>query len=74
MNKKMEKIMTMKNTLVTIQKAAEILGVNPETLRRWDNKGKFKAKRHPINGYRMYDVASVKDLLSKIRKGKKLDD
>ena len=38
-----------KKKLITIQDAAKLLGVNPETLRRWDRKGKFKAKRHPIN-------------------------
>ena len=49
------KVITMeKDKLIKIKEASEILGVNPETLRRWDRAGKFKAKRHPINGYRMY--------------------
>ncbi len=69
----MYKVESMQNTLITIQKAAEILGVNPETLRRWDRKGKFKAKRHPINGYRLYTVADIKSLRAKIRKGENYD-
>jgi len=62
-------VLSMTNKLITVRKAAGILGVNPETLRRWDRKGKFKAKRHPINGYRMYDVSVVRLLLNKIQKG-----
>jgi site-specific DNA-methyltransferase (adenine-specific) len=37
--------------LYNIGKAAEILGVSQDTLRRWDNSGKFKSMRHPINNY-----------------------
>lgn len=37
-----------------ISEAADLLNVNPETLRRWDNSGKFKCTRHPINNYRVY--------------------
>ena len=38
---------------LSISKAAEILGVSSETLRRWDNSGKFVSLRHPINNYRV---------------------
>ncbi len=69
----MYKVKFMTTTLITIQDAAKILGVNPETLRRWDRKGKFKAKRHPINGYRLYDSNDIKTLLKKIQKGETLD-
>lgn len=44
----------MKPEMVTIAQAALILGVSPQTLRRWDRLGKLPAKRHPINGYRIY--------------------
>jgi excisionase family DNA binding protein len=40
--------------LLTIREAADLLGVSLPTLRRWDESGKFRARRHPINGYRMY--------------------
>lgn len=69
----MYKVKMSKNKQITIQQAAQILEVNPETLRRWDRKGKFIAKRHPINGYRMYDLSSIKVLKKKIEKGEGLD-
>ncbi len=37
--------MKIKSKLLRIKEAAEILGINPETLRRWDNSGKLKAVR-----------------------------
>lgn len=38
----------------SINKAAEILNISKETLRRWDNDGKLKSVRNPINNYREY--------------------
>jgi len=37
-----------------VSEAAELLKTSAETLRRWDNSGKFKCTRHPINNYRVY--------------------
>ncbi len=38
----------------SVSEAAEILGKNPETLRRWDNEEKLKAVREPMSNYRVY--------------------
>jgi len=54
----------MQKNYVTIKEAAEILGVSPMTLRRWDKSGKLKAARHRFNNYRVY---MTKDIL-KIQK------
>ncbi|HEY4014311.1 MAG TPA: helix-turn-helix domain-containing protein [Polyangiaceae bacterium] len=50
--------------LMTIAEAAKLLGVSQPTLRRWDETGKFPARRHPINSYRMY----LRDDVMKLRK------
>jgi excisionase family DNA binding protein len=52
--------------MLTIGEAAKLLGVYPDTLRRWDKAGKLPAKRHPINGYRLYDRKTILDLRRKI--------
>ena len=57
----------LRQRLLTVQDAAGLLGVNPETLRRWDNSGKFKARRHPINNYRLYSLKEVETLKRKIQ-------
>jgi excisionase family DNA binding protein len=56
--------------LLTVREAAEILGVSAPTLRRWDALGKFKARRHPMNGYRMYVEADVLRLRNAILSGR----
>lgn len=61
--------------LITIKKAAAILGVTPLTMRNWDNSGKFPSSRHPINNYRVYKLADIEKLLTEIEasKGKRHD-
>jgi excisionase family DNA binding protein len=51
---------------ITIKEAASLLGVSEPTLRRWDEAGKFRARRHPINGYRLYDRAKVRAMRKRI--------
>lgn len=50
-----------KVTYLDIRTAAERLGVNPETLRRWDRKGHITAYRTPGNyrRFRLEDVDSI---------------
>ncbi len=57
--------------LITIAEAAKLLGVSLPTLRRWDGSGKFRARRHPMNGYRMYAKDDVMRLRKKIIEGKR---
>lgn len=48
---------------LSVSQAAEILNISAETLRRWDNSGKFKSFRHPINNYRVYSEEQVANLI-----------
>jgi DNA-binding transcriptional MerR regulator len=51
---------------VTISKAASLLGVSTSTLRYWDKHGKLIPRRHPVNGYRMYNLADIERLKQEI--------
>jgi len=51
---------------ITVKEAAEILGVAPLTLRRWDKAGKLKPYRNPVNDYRLYRKSELKLFLKKI--------
>ncbi len=53
---------------ITIKEAAELLGVDKTTLRRWDKAGKLKPFRHPINSYRLYKKADIDAILKGIEK------
>lgn len=52
---------------INVGQAAKILGVSSETLRRWDNSGRFESVRHPINNYRVYPESSVMSLAEDIQ-------
>lgn len=49
-----------------IKEAAEFIGVPTSTLRQWDRKGKVKAIRHPVNGYRLYQRDELEQILKNI--------
>lgn len=51
--------MSEKMECLTVKEASKVLGGTPVTLRRWDNAGKLKPKRHPMNHDRMYDPVAV---------------
>ncbi len=50
----------------TVSNAAKRIGVNPETLRRWDKNGKFPSKRHPLNEYRVYSNDQIDCMVREI--------
>ncbi len=52
---------------LSVSQAAEILKISAETLRRWDNNGKFKSSRHPINNYRVYSEEQIMNLVEELQ-------
>jgi len=51
--------------LLKIREAAEMLSVNPETLRRWDRSGKLKAIIISKRGDRRYREEDIIKLMSR---------
>ena len=49
--------------LLKIREAAEMLSVNPETLRRWDRSGKLKAIIISKRGDRRYKEGDILKLI-----------
>lgn len=56
--------MARKIRLVKIREAAEMLGVNPETLRRWDRVGKLKAVIVSTRGDRRYKKEDIEKFIN----------
>lgn len=52
-----------KTKLLRIREAAELLGVNPETLRRWDNEGRLKAVRIGKRQDRRYKLEDLQKII-----------
>ncbi len=53
---------------MTIKQAADFLCVTRQTLRNWDQSGKLRPYRNPINKYRLYKKAQLIEILKSIRK------
>lgn len=54
---------------ISISKAAKILGVSIDTLRRWDASGKFPSVRRP-SGHRYYRMEDISSFLHKVEVSK----
>jgi len=52
----------MKDRLLTLEEASETLGVHPDTLRRWDNSGKFQSIKTK-GGHRRYKKSQIDEYL-----------
>jgi DNA-binding transcriptional MerR regulator len=48
------------------KEASVMLGINPVILRLWDNAGKLKAKRYPMNNNRVYKITEIELIRKKI--------
>jgi len=51
--------------LLNIKQAAELLGITPLTLRRWDKSGRLKAIRIGSGKHRRYEENQLLDLIKK---------
>lgn len=51
---------------ISLSEAAELIGKNKETLRRWDREGKLTAVREPVSNYRVYKRSDIQTLFPEI--------
>jgi excisionase family DNA binding protein len=54
-----------KEEIITLAEACEILGLHPNTLRKWDNKGFLKAIRLGTRKDRRYRKSDVLKMLKR---------
>ena len=57
-----------KTKLLRIKEAAEMLNVNPETLRRWDNEGRLTAVRIGKRQDRRYRIEDIHKVIESTNK------
>lgn len=51
-----------------VKEAAKLLGVVPNTVRAWGQRGKIRELRHPANNYRLYKKSDLEKLLEQIER------
>ena len=59
----MNKQNSKETKLISLREAARILGVNPQTLRRWDDANKLKAVRVGDRKDRKYKLSDLVEIL-----------
>ncbi len=65
--------MVMKGYLL-IGEASEFVGKSKETLRRWDNSGRFPAIREPLSRYRTYKKEDLQMFLGELTNNDVIDE
>jgi DNA (cytosine-5)-methyltransferase 1 len=55
---------------VRIKQAASMLGLSPNTVRKWGALGKIPEFRHPVNTYRLYRLSDLEKLIAKVEKSR----
>ena len=60
----MKKVNNDQKELLNINEVAELFGVHPETVRRWDNEGKLKAIRIGEFGHRKYRKDDIEKIIN----------
>lgn len=58
--------MGIRETFIQVHEAAEILGVAPNTIRKWGAAGKIPEYRHPANSYRLYKRKDLEEFLRRL--------
>lgn len=51
--------------LLRVKETAELLGVNPATLRKWDKEGKLPAVMISKHGDRRYNIEDIEKFINK---------
>jgi DNA-binding transcriptional MerR regulator len=51
------------NGKLTITEAAEMVGVTPKTIMRWETTGKVKKAKRDWRGWRFYDSDDIEELI-----------
>lgn len=51
---------------VRVKQAAAMLGLSPNTVRKWGALGKIPEFRHPVNRYRLYRKSDLERLIAKV--------
>jgi len=59
---------TKDDEYVRIKQAASMLGLSPNTVRRWGAWGKIPEFRHPVNSYRLYRRSDLEKLIAQVEK------
>ena len=61
---------TKNDEYVRVKQAAAMLGLSPNTVRKWGALGKIPEFRHPVNTYRLYRLSDLEKLVAQVEQSR----
>lgn len=61
---------TKDDEYVRVKQAAAMLGLSPNTVRKWGALGKIPEFRHPVNTYRLYRRSDLEKLIAQVEQSR----
>jgi len=61
---------TKNDEYLRVKQAAAMMGIAPNTMRKWGAEGKIPEYRHPANSYRLYKRSDLDKMIASIEKSR----
>jgi DNA-binding transcriptional MerR regulator len=61
---------TKDDEYLRVKQAAAMLGIAPNTMRKWGATGKIPEFRHPANTYRLYRRSDLEKMIAQVEKSR----
>jgi DNA (cytosine-5)-methyltransferase 1 len=61
---------TKDDEYLRVKQAAAMLGLAPNTVRKWGALGKIPEFRHPLNAYRLYKRSDLEELIAQVERSR----
>ena len=61
---------TKTDEFLRVKQAAAMMGIAPNTMRKWGGTGKIPEYRHPANTYRLYKRSDLENMIAQIEKSR----
>ena len=61
---------TKNDEYLRVKEAAAMLGLSPNSVRKWGAMGKIPEFRHPVNSYRLYRRSDLEKLIAQVEKSR----
>ena len=52
---------------LAVKEASDLLGITPQTLRKYEKRGILIPYRNPVNNYRMYELEQIERFIEEMR-------
>jgi DNA-binding transcriptional MerR regulator len=65
---------TRDDEYLRVKQAAAMMGIAPNTMRKWGRTGKIPEYRHPANSYRLYKRSDLEKMIAQVEQCRTIQD